>query len=111
MRRRKMKKILLILILSSAVILSFMSAVQAQDKDTFVMGIEDEVSDLDPGFTTISVNERVASLIFDGLVEYGENNRIVPGIAQDWTISEDGKEYTFNLRKGVKFHDSSELTA
>jgi peptide/nickel transport system substrate-binding protein len=79
--------------------------------ERFVMGIEDEVSNLDPGETTISVNERVASLIFDGLVEYGEANKIVPGIAEDWTISEDGLEYTFNLREGVMFHNGQELTA
>ncbi|MGM0601770.1 MAG: ABC transporter substrate-binding protein [Bacillota bacterium] len=106
-----MKKKLLISILISVMLFTLLGSVQAQDKDTFVMGIEDEVSDLDPGFTTISVNERVTSLIFDGLVEYGKNNRIVPGIAEDWTVSEDGREYIFNLRDDVKFHNGTELTA
>ncbi|RCW50680.1 MULTISPECIES: ABC transporter substrate-binding protein [unclassified Halanaerobium] len=106
-----MKRTLFILILTSILTISLLGSVQAQDKETFVMGIEDEVSNLDPGFTTISVNERVASLIFDGLVEYGEKNKIVPGIAKEWTISEDGTEYTFTISKGVKFHDGSELTA
>ncbi|RCW62343.1 MULTISPECIES: ABC transporter substrate-binding protein [Halanaerobium] len=108
-----MKNKFLVLLLVSLFIFSFFTAVQAQEKVTeeFVMGIEDEVSNLDPGETTISVNERVASLIFDGLVEYGKANKIVPGIAKDWTVSEDGLEYTFELRQGVKFHNGQELTA
>lgn len=106
-----MRNKFIIFALSLLLLLSFLSPIQAQDNDTFVMGIEDEVSNLDPGETTISVNERVASLIFDGLVQYGKANKIVPGIAKDWTISDDGLEYTFNLRKGVKFHNGTELTA
>jgi len=108
-----MKNKFLVLLLVSLFMVSVFSAVQAQEKVTeeFVMGIEDEVSNLDPGETTISVNERVASLIFDGLVRYGKANKIVPGIARDWTISENGMEYTFELRKGVLFHNGQELTA
>ena len=106
-----MKNKFLVLLLISLFMVSAFSAVQAQETESFVMGIEDEVSNLDPGETTISVNERVASLLFDGLVEYGEANKIVPGIAKDWTISDDGLEYTFELREGVLFHNGEELTA
>lgn len=106
-----MKNNFLVFLLISLFVFSLFTAVQAQETEEFVMGIEDEVSNLDPGETTISVNERVASLIFDGLVEYGKANKIVPGIAKDWTISNDGLEYTFELRKGVLFHNGQELTA
>ncbi|MFW5885827.1 MAG: ABC transporter substrate-binding protein, partial [Halanaerobium sp.] len=106
-----MKVKFLVLLMVVLFLFSVFSAVQAQETERFVMGIEDEVSNLDPGETTISVNERVASLIFDGLVEYGEANEIVPGIAEDWSISDDGLEYTFELREGVLFHNGEELTA
>jgi len=106
-----MRNKLFVVLLLSVFLLSVFSAVSAQDNQTFVMGIEDEISNLDPGETTISVNERVASLIFDGLVEYGANNKIVPGIAEDWTVSDDGLVYTFQLREGVMFHNGEELTA
>lgn len=107
-----MKNKFLVLLLISLFMFSIFSSVQAQKTTPeFVMGIEDEVSNLDPGETTISVNERVASLIFDGLVDYGKANKIVPAIAKDWTVSNDGLKYTFELREGVLFHNGQELTA
>lgn len=53
--------------------------------------------------------------IYDRLVEVevdGDgNSSIVPGLAESWDISEDGLEYTFHLRQGVKFHNGNDFTA
>ena len=53
--------------------------------------------------------------IFDRLVdvEVGTdgNSKIVPSLAESWDISDDGLEYTFHLRQGVKFHNGNEFTA
>lgn len=53
--------------------------------------------------------------VFDRLVEAvtvrpGESE-LVPGLAESWDISDDGKVYTFHLRKGVLFHNGEELSA
>ena len=50
--------------------------------------------------------------IYDNLLRYqGNPPAIVPWLAESHTVSADGKTWTFHLRRGVQFHDGSELTA
>lgn len=52
--------------------------------------------------------------IFNRLVEIeveGGTSKIVPSLAESWDISEDGLEYIFHLRQGVKFHNGNDFTA
>jgi peptide/nickel transport system substrate-binding protein len=52
--------------------------------------------------------------MFDNLIRHDPRDSgktIIPDLAHSWEISEDGKIYTFHLRKGVEFHDGAELTA
>ncbi|NOY86769.1 MAG: ABC transporter substrate-binding protein, partial [Deltaproteobacteria bacterium] len=53
----------------------------------------------------------VAQQIFDGLVAFDRKLRIIPGLAESWTVSKNGREYLFSLRKGVRFHDGSSFEA
>ncbi len=50
-------------------------------------------------------------MVYDGLVYYGEGGEIKPMLATEWTVSEDGKTYTFKLREGVKHSDGSDFNA
>jgi peptide/nickel transport system substrate-binding protein len=52
--------------------------------------------------------------MFDNLIRHDPRDSgktIIPDLAHSWEISEDGKVYTFHLRKGVEFHDGAELTS
>jgi peptide/nickel transport system substrate-binding protein len=48
--------------------------------------------------------------LHSALQESDANRRMIPGIATEWSINEDGSSYSFKIRKGVKFHDGTELT-
>ena len=48
--------------------------------------------------------------IYQGLVSRTPEQEIVPGLASEWSVSDDGLEYTFTVREGVTFHDGQALT-
>lgn len=51
-------------------------------------------------------------LVYNTLVNpYGENNGIQPELATQWSVSDDGLEWTFQLREGVKFHNGEDFNA
>jgi peptide/nickel transport system substrate-binding protein len=54
--------------------------------------------------------ERKVGLVFDTLIERAAED-MVPWLAEDWQISDDGKVYTFHLRRDVKWHDGQDFTA
>ncbi len=51
------------------------------------------------------------SMVYEPLVSYQEGGELKPHLAESWDISEDGKEYTFHLREGVKFSDGTSFNA
>lgn len=53
----------------------------------------------------------VSTKIFDGLIELGPKGEPLPALATNWTVAPDGKEVTFKLRDGVKWHDGQPFTS
>jgi peptide/nickel transport system substrate-binding protein len=77
---------------------------------TIAQGVEPP--GLDPTTATSAVIPRVVySNILEGLVKIDRNGKIAPALVRDFKISKDGKEYTFILKKGVKFHDGKPFDA
>ena len=75
------------------------------------IGIGSSLNTLDPMLTTIGDEYIYDNLAFNGLTRMTEELEVKPDLAESWTPSADLKEWTFKLRKGVKFHDGSELVA
>lgn len=57
------------------------------------------------------VDRELVDLIFDGLVRYDETGRIIPALAEEWSISEDGLTITFTLHEGLTWHDGQPVTS
>jgi len=66
---------------------------------------------LDPHTSGLAVAVRVIRTLYDSLVVQLPDNTIKPWLATEWTISDDGKSYTFKLRQDVKFHDGTPFNA
>lgn len=54
---------------------------------------------------------KVNAKVIEGLLDYDFNMNPVPQLATSWSVSPDGKEYTFHLRQGVKWHDGKDFTS
>ncbi|MBI3964028.1 MAG: twin-arginine translocation signal domain-containing protein [Chloroflexi bacterium] len=80
---------------------------------TLVVGIEADIGTLDNNLNWGHITMRVAEHVYDRIVQFDVTTpnegapRFVPSLAEKIDISPDGKVYTFQLRKGVKFHDGS----
>ena len=67
---------------------------------------------LDPPFCRESEGMQVIRQVWDGLFDYDpETLELVPKLCEKWDVTDDGLVYTFYIKKGVKFHDGSPLTA
>lgn len=71
-----------------------------------------EPSTLDPGFVgSGSPGDVIVNDLFEGLLIENLQGEITAGQAESWAVSDDGKTYTFNLRKNLKWSDGQPLTA
>ena len=66
---------------------------------------------LDPALNSAVDGANTILTIFEPLLLIDENNKVIPGQAESYTVSEDGLTWTFTMRDGLKWSDGSELTA
>ena len=77
----------------------------------------DEINTLDPLFTSLAIENFLATLVFDPLVTTYPDGTTVPRLASivptlaNGGISSDGKTITYHLRHGVRFHDGVAMTS
>ncbi|GLS28651.1 peptide/nickel transport system substrate-binding protein [Mesorhizobium albiziae] len=77
-----------------------------------VVGVVLEPPHLDPtAGAAAAIDEVLYANVFEGLTRISAQGEVLPDLAESWTVSDDGKSYTFKLHTGVKFHDGTDFTA
>ncbi len=96
--------------LSSLLVIS--AALAASPADTLVIQSAGDVPTLDPGVTYDTASSALVDNMYETLLTYdgASLTKLVPQLATKWTVSNGGKTYTFDLRKGVKFHSGATMT-
>ena len=80
--------------------------IQNDSRTVFKYNQPNNITSLDPAFAKSQNNIWAVDHLYNRLIELNDDLEIVAGIASDWSISNDGKIYTFTLRDDVFFHDS-----
>ena len=79
-------------------------------KDSLVVAIDAEPSNLDPRFALDATSQRIDTLLYDALVMIDNNLQIVPHLALNWKTLND-TTYQFTLRPNLRFSDGSPIAA
>lgn len=104
---------LIVMVITMAVTFTSEGAAAAttQNKGTLVVGLEGDPTSFNPDSIPDDFTYAVAQNVFNRLAKLDADEKIVPDLAQKWVISEDGREYTFNLVKGIKWHDGKPFSS
>jgi len=102
----------LVTVFSAAAVTLASASFAFSARTDLVIGVVLEPPHLDPTASAAgAIDEILYANVFEGLTRIGPNGEVLPGLAESWEVTEDGKVYTFKLRQGVKYHDGSDFDA
>ncbi|PIC73927.1 ABC transporter substrate-binding protein [Sporosarcina sp. P17b] len=109
---KRNKNMLIVLLVLIVAIAGCNKKEEVKEADTakenrLVYASEEEFEGLNP----ILEETNLDALLFRGLMQFDENNKVITDIADSFDMSEDQLSYTFTLKEGITFHDGEELTA
>lgn len=85
---------------------------KAEGDNVIVVGLEAEATSLDAHQIADYNSSRAAMELYDQLVQFkDESTELEPDLAEKWDVSDDGLQYTFYLKDGIKFHDGTDFNA
>ena len=87
------------------------SAASAPTNNVFRYAIKTSPTTFDPALVQDGDTIDLLQQMFEGLVQWSPDNKIIPCLAEKWDVSPNGLTYTFHLRPNVKFQDGSPFTA
>jgi len=79
--------------------------------DTIIQASIGDASYLNPILASDSASGDINGYVYNGLVKYDKNLKLVGDLAESWNISDDGLAITFQLRKNVNWHDGEPFTS
>lgn len=85
-------------------------AAPAGDQELTIVSAEPQ-SGLDTSIAVTQASLRLVELIFEPLLDYDEDNELIPALAESWELSDDGLSYDITLRENAMFSDGSPITA
>jgi len=74
------------------------------------IGLSSEPSSMDPHFHNLAPNNTISGHVFETLSRFDADAKLLPGLAESWRLI-DETTWEIKLRRGIKFHDGSDLTA
>jgi glutathione transport system substrate-binding protein len=83
----------------------------AQAAKDLVVGVDSNLTGLDPADLNDNLSQSAVRLMFEGLYMLDEHMQLRPQLAESYEATEDAKEFTFHLRKGVTFQDGTPFNA
>ncbi|CAN0654508.1 peptide ABC transporter substrate-binding protein [Nitratireductor aquimarinus] len=87
------------------------STAMAASAVTYVRGNDGDPETLDQHKTSLVAEAHLMRDLYEGLVVYDANAKIIPGVAEEWSVSDDGTVYTFNLRDDAKWSNGDPVVA
>src|SRR5262249_24414646 len=106
----------LVLLVVVGLILALQASLHAADQPskggTIVWAVHEGMPDFDIHYQNTYIAAQPIGRLYNGLLTFDvyDNEKIVGDLAEHWNVAPDGKQITFALRKGVKFHDGSDFT-
>lgn len=78
---------------------------------TYQEGLAGQVRYINPVLWQNDAEQDIVSLVFSGLTQIDRQGTVQPNLARRWTVSDDGRVYTFELRDDVRWHDDTPFTS
>jgi len=100
----------LVVVTVSCLLVAGGAAQEPQPGGTLRVGLQGDVTTMDPHMSTAALDRDVYYQLYNTLVGLDPNLNIVPELAESWEAP-DPLSYLFRLRKGVRFHDGSDFDA
>ncbi|MBO4903980.1 MAG: ABC transporter substrate-binding protein [Lachnospiraceae bacterium] len=111
MIKRKIVALAVCVAMIPGALLTACSQDKTDESSKIVIGIPQDLEDsLDPHEAVAAGTKEILFNVYEGLLKPDETGNLVPAVAKEYSVSDDGLTYSFVLRDGIKFHNGKDVT-